>query len=487
MAYANFVTVPISKEEDNETFTVNARYRIIRKVGAGAYGTVCSAFDVQHQQYCAIKKVYRVFDKRLLTKRCLREIKLLRLFNNHPRIIQLFDMDMIHGATEIYLIFGCMDASLHDVIHSKQPLDTVHCQWFLFQLLSGLKYIHEANVIHRDLKPANILVNKDCDLRICDFGMARVFDQTDSACYLTEYVTTRWYRAPEVMISSQNYSTAIDVWSVGCIFAEILERRVLFQGKDHIDQLHKILGVLGLPRDISFWDPSESVLAHIQNLCTTDGLPPPTDPVDFNALFPSCPTEGILLLKALLQLDPMKRPHVAEALKSPFIQSFSDPLEESLLPPPRLPNQYDFERINNDTDLKNAVIDEIESFKHHQSITEHQEPSNTTTQRRYNTTAADTQSYCTTPTQKLNQLPSATMSLLEEHPKPSHYHFSTPLYTQDALVGEPEELGEDENYRYLCNLMNSTPGVPMDSNRTFCEPTHGDIRNNLERALTGTW
>lgn len=225
MTHTNYVTVPVSKENNAETFTVNARYRIIRKVGSGAYGTVCSAFDLQHQQYCAIKKVYRVFDKKLLTKRCLREMKLLRLFNNHPRIIELFDMDMLEGSEEIYLIFGCMDASLHDVIHSKQPLDTVHSQWFLFQLLSGLKYIHSANVIHRDLKPgklisihcsehglihyiANILVNKDCDLRICDFGMARSFDQGDTTSYLTEYVTTRWYRSPEIMVSSQNYSKA---------------------------------------------------------------------------------------------------------------------------------------------------------------------------------------------------------------------------------------------------------------------------------------
>lgn len=280
---------------------------------------------------------------------------------------------------------------------------------------------------------------------------------------------------------------------MGCIFAEILERKVLFQGKDHIDQLHKILGVLGLPRDISFWDPSESILAHIQNLCTTDGLPPPTDPVDFYALFPSCSHEGIVLLKAFLQLDPMKRPNVAEALKSPFIQIFSDPIEESLMPPSRLPNQYDFERINNDTDLKKAVLHEIESFKHQQQVAfQLVEQDLFTTPRRHNTTAADTQSYCTTPTQKLNQLPSATMSLLEEHSKPTSFLFNgevkAPVYTQEGLVGEPEELGEDENYKYLCDLMNSTtPGIPIDSNRTFCEPKNGDARDTLERALTGTW
>lgn len=162
MAYTNYVTVPISKDNKEETFTVHERYRIIRKVGSGAYGTVCSAFDLKDQQYCAIKKVYRVFDKRLITKRCLREMKLLCLFNNHPRIIQLFDMDMVHGSNEIYLIFGCMDASLHDVIHSQQPLDTVHAQWFMFQLFSGLNYIHKANVIHRDLKPGKrIFYNQD--------------------------------------------------------------------------------------------------------------------------------------------------------------------------------------------------------------------------------------------------------------------------------------------------------------------------------------
>lgn len=279
---------------------------------------------------------------------------------------------------------------------------------------------------------------------------------------------------------------------MGCIFAEILERKVLFQGRDHIDQLHKILGVLGLPRDVSFWDPSESVLMHIQSLCTTDGLPPPTEPVDFYALFPSCPPEGIVMLKGLLQLNPMKRLDVREALRSSFIQTFTDPVEESLVPPSCLPNQYDFERMNDDAELKNAVIHEIESFKHQQEEWQleqqgrHLELSPPTMSRRHNTTAADSDSYYTTPTQKLNQLPSATMSLLE-HSKTIASNVKGSVYTQDALVGEPEELGDDDNYSYLYKLINSTPGVPMESHRKFREPKKGVARDTLERALTGTW
>ncbi|KAI8991641.1 kinase-like domain-containing protein [Mycotypha africana] len=155
MTLTNYVTFPVSKDNIKETFTVKSKYRIIRKVGSGAYGTVCSALDLQYQRFCAIKKVYGVFDKRLFAKRTLREIKLLRLFNNHRRIIELLDLDMVPGTEEIYFIFGCMDASLHDVIHSQQPLDAIHAQWFLYQMLSGLKYIHNANVIHRDLKPGS--------------------------------------------------------------------------------------------------------------------------------------------------------------------------------------------------------------------------------------------------------------------------------------------------------------------------------------------
>lgn len=116
-------------------------------------------------------------------------------------------------------------------------------QYFLYQLLRGLKYIHSANVLHRDLKPSNLLLNANCDLKICDFGLARTTSETD---FMTEYVVTRWYRAPELLLNCSEYTAAIDVWSVGCILMEIIRREPLFPGKDYVQQLALITEVLFL-------------------------------------------------------------------------------------------------------------------------------------------------------------------------------------------------------------------------------------------------
>jgi mitogen-activated protein kinase 7 len=141
-----------------------------------------------------------------------------------------------------------MEADMHQIIRSQQPLTDAHFQYFLYQILRGLKYIHSANVLHRDLKPGNLLVNADCELKICDFGLARGFSNApDHTAFMTEYVATRWYRAPEIMLSFQNYTKAIDIWSVGCIFAEMLGGKVLFPGKDYVHQLNLILNILGTP------------------------------------------------------------------------------------------------------------------------------------------------------------------------------------------------------------------------------------------------
>ncbi|KAF7725563.1 Mitogen-activated protein kinase [Apophysomyces ossiformis] len=477
----------------SETLTIRPRYRIIRKVGSGAYGTVCSARDEEQDRYCAIKKVYKVFDKRLVAKRCLREIKLLQHFNGHPRIIELFDMDIVNpeNFNEVYLIFNCMDASLHDVIHSGQPLDIVHGQWFLYQLLSGLNYIHAADVIHRDLKPANILVNRDCDIKICDFGMARGYRVSDNIGSMTEYVTTRWYRAPEIMISPHNYSklskhllahpvgwitqfvVIVDVWSVGCIFAEILGRKVLFKGHDYVDQLYKILEILGLPSDISFWDPCDSIAAHIQQLCTIEGQPPPDKPVDFSLLFPQCPPEGIGILQQMLQLDPHLRIPVSEALSHPFVRPFSVPEEEALTPKVC---DFAFEQCINEAELRQMIVKEVSNFRNKQNITsEATKVSKEGSHSQQNHSAAPASSSVD---HGLHPLSSTANSYINESEKP---------VAAGGLVGEPEDLENDENYAYLCALVNNTQSVSVNQERRFQPLAAGPARKQLERALSGTY
>lgn len=158
---------------------------------------------------------------------------------------------------DLYVVLEWMESDLHRIIHSPQPLTEEHSRYFLYQLLNGLSYIHSANVIHRDIKPSNLLINSNCLLKICDFGMARPLASTpqEHANFLTAYVATRWYRAPEVMLSFHKYTQAIDVWSVGCILAEMLGRRFLFPGQNYLNQIDLILQLLG--------SPSEDVLQRV--------------------------------------------------------------------------------------------------------------------------------------------------------------------------------------------------------------------------------
>lgn len=266
------------------------------------------------------------------------------------------------------------------------------------------------------------------------------------------------------------------MWSVGCIFAEILGRRVLFQGRDHVDQLFKILAILGLPKDVSFWEPSESILYHLQSICTVDGSPPPSEPVDFNLLFPDAGDDAVHLLTGLLNLNPYNRMTVEEAIQHPFVQAFSDPSEESLMPSPPPPMYYDFEQSNNEDDLKDMVIDEIHSFN---AMTRHEGQSNDASRKRYHTMAIaeDATSH------KLNYLPSATMSIIEPSTATKQEGM---IYADRQLVGEPEELDQDDNYDYLCGLVKHAPeGTSTIPGRELLEPQK--TRDHLEKALSGTF
>jgi len=185
-----------------------------------------------------------------------------------------------------------MEADLHQIVRSGQPLSNLHVQFFMYQLLRGMKYIHSANVIHRDLKPGNLLVNADCELKICDFGLARGFRPVPGEAgqheelKLTEYVATRWYRAPEIMLSNKRYTTAMDVWSIGCILGELLGGKPLFKGKDYVDQLNLILAVLGTPDDATLESmSSEKARNYVRSL-------PHSEPTPFSMVLPNAEPDG---------------------------------------------------------------------------------------------------------------------------------------------------------------------------------------------------
>lgn len=214
------------------SFTVPKKYEYIKVLGQGAYGVVCSANDRVGNKKVAIKKVPNAFADLIDAKRIVREIKLIEFFN-HENVISLLDVlkpESKTGFEDIYFVNDLMETDLHRVIYSHQDLSDDHIQYFVYQILKGVLYLHSASVIHRDLKPSNLLLNKNCDLKICDFGLARGLETGDPENILTEYVVTRWYRAPEVILNASNYTKAIDIWSIGCILAELLGRTPLFPG-----------------------------------------------------------------------------------------------------------------------------------------------------------------------------------------------------------------------------------------------------------------
>jgi mitogen-activated protein kinase 7 len=314
-------------------FECDSRYTPLESIGTGAYGVVCAAKDNRTGRKVAIKKIPKAFDELTIAKRTYRELKILRHLR-HDNIISILDImeppENTNTFHDVYVVLDLMESDLHHIIHSVQPLSNEHIKYFLYQICRGLKYIHSANVIHRDLKPSNLLINRDCDLKIGDFGMARGVSSTPEShsTFLTEYVATRWYRAPELMLSFSEYTVALDMWSLGCIFAEMIGRRHLFPGKNYVNQLQLVLSVVGTPSPEYIENiGSDKVKTYLRSL-------PERNSVELFVLFPNASAEALDMLKNLLQLHPRKRYSANDALNHPFLALYHDPADEPVCVPP---------------------------------------------------------------------------------------------------------------------------------------------------------
>ncbi|KAK4408896.1 Mitogen-activated protein kinase [Sesamum angolense] len=270
-------------------FEITTKYRPpIMPIGRGAYGIVCSVLNSETNEMVAIKKIANAFDNYMDAKRTLREIKLLRHLD-HENVIGIRDVippPLRREFTDVYIATELMDTDLHQIIRSNQGLSEEHCQ-----ILRGLKYIHSAGVIHRDLKPSNLLLNANCDLKICDFGLARPNSENE---FMTEYVVTRWYRAPELLLNSSEYTAAIDL--------------------------------LGTPTDSDLdFTRNEDARRYIRQL--------PRHPrQNLAKVFPHVNPLAIDLVDKMLTVNPTKRITVEAALEHPYLARLHDAADEPVCP-----------------------------------------------------------------------------------------------------------------------------------------------------------
>ncbi|ETO07515.1 mitogen-activated protein kinase 6 [Reticulomyxa filosa] len=386
---------------NGEKFVLYDYYQPVKKLGQGAYAVVmyvaiftlsfvlvsplfllfhdtgmyicmdvCNthreAVDTRTGQKVAIKKNKDVFGALSDAKRILREIKLLLHFN-HENIISLLgvippDTYEQDDFKEVYLIMPRMETTLSRIIRSKQVLTEKHRQYFVYQLLRGLKYMHDAGVWHRDLKPENILVNgSDCRLKITDFGLARgVSKDSNVDAKLTEYVTNiqsqkkKRYRAPEVICSSRQYDEKVDLWSAGCIMAELYYRKPLFRGTNHIDQINLIFSYRGVPDDIEWIKTSDAKkwVGRMQR----------KPKQDLSKLLPDICPEAAELLDQLLELDPTKRPSAAGAMRHAWLKPMYREKDEHR-PVEVFDLSFEFERqINTLFGVRHMMYEELITF-----------------------------------------------------------------------------------------------------------------------------
>ena len=311
---------------NDEVLHLPLRYKPGEIIGVGAYGIIISAVDTQNNnQVVAIKKLKRISDI-IDLKRIAREILIMK-YCQHENIIPLFDV-IIHlnkdqnnnRIVDVYIVMEKMDSDLQKIIASKQELSDEHYQFILYQMLRALYFLHSANIIHRDFKPSNVLINEDCTVKLCDFGMSRGIKEENAL--LTEYVVTRYYRAPEVMLSSHHYTKKIDVWSIGCAFAELLSKKFMFPGENYIAQIKLIIDVLGTQdvKDLDFISNSsaKNFVMQFQNIPKKN----------FSDILKCENPLAVDLVEKMLVFNPEKRYSIEDCLNHPYLKNMREGIED---------------------------------------------------------------------------------------------------------------------------------------------------------------
>ncbi|CAI5737158.1 unnamed protein product [Hyaloperonospora brassicae] len=393
-------------------------YSIECVLGQGSYGQVVRCKHLPTGEIVAIKKIQNVFSDPIDAKRILRELCIVRQLR-HPNIVQIreiivpLDLDRFQ---DLFVVFEYLPSDLEKLLHSPQFLTAEHLRWLLLDLLKALKYMHSAEIVHRDLKPANVLLNlSPVAIKICDFGLARGLSSSGSTTgrkrkrlgddaapdestlqgigvhprtparriqrQLTEHVVTRWYRAPEIIFRDHDYSAAIDVWSIGCIFAELLsmqkssvpshyQREPLFPGvscfplspgagqvalpQDSRDQLNTILDVLGTMEEDDIAEIADpDVQFYLRSL-------PPRPKRNLQEMYSGAEPEAIDLLTWMLKMNPRKRATLDEALSHKYLASIRS-LEEEIVAPGTIQLEFDEKKMNV-AEIRRRMVNEIRFY-----------------------------------------------------------------------------------------------------------------------------
>lgn len=300
------------------------RFNVLCKLGKGAYGVVWKVQDKINGQLFALKKIFDAFQNSTDAQRTYREVMYLQHLNGHENIIRLLTLIRASNNRDFYLVFELMKSDLSSVIH-KSLLKSLHKTFIMYQFFKALKFIHSAGIVHRDLKPSNMLLDSNCVMKLGDFGLARSFKNHEKDSELTvvsDYIATRWYRAPEILLSCSEYTSSVDLWSAGCILAEIFLGKPLFPGKSTLNQLELIIELLGWPSDediAAFSSPKVNFVLKslkVKKTCT------------FKDKFASFPLDFQNLIFDLLRFNPKKRISAVDALDNSLFARFHNSEEE---------------------------------------------------------------------------------------------------------------------------------------------------------------